>query len=308
MNPDGSRSGEWPLITELRKQYDVVSVDPAQPISGRYDALLACSRRCSTPTRSTTSSTRSARACPRRCSKIRCRTSTTSRCRAPASPSSRRCRWACSACRRQMPKGDIQQLWRLLGIKMNPMEVVWPAYSPEQSVRPMQDPQWVFIDHGNQAPMPFNEIKPGHRGSESTAAPVSRRRWPRPTIRSSSSSSSLQTGVGISGTVMAPDAAAIRRPRRPSTNRLGPADGSQPRTATSSPPTSRARRPRTTRRSPPRRATTNDPADAAEAEGRQGKKTKEMNVIVVADIDWIIPSFFQIREGGDEASCPPRRT
>ena len=29
-----------------------------------------------------------------------------------------------------------------------------------------------------------------------------------------------------------------------------------------------------------------------------------MNVIVVADIDWIIPSFFQIREGGDEDFLP----
>ncbi|HMP07704.1 MAG TPA: GldG family protein, partial [Lacipirellulaceae bacterium] len=36
----GSRADEWPLVTELRKQYDVTSVDPAQPIRGRYDALL----------------------------------------------------------------------------------------------------------------------------------------------------------------------------------------------------------------------------------------------------------------------------
>ena len=41
MNPDGSQRGEWPLITELRKQYEVVSVDASQPIRGNYDVLLA---------------------------------------------------------------------------------------------------------------------------------------------------------------------------------------------------------------------------------------------------------------------------
>jgi ABC-2 type transport system permease protein len=50
-----------------------------------------------------------------------------------------------------------------------------------------------------------------------------------------------------------------------------------------------------------------DPADAAEnAESEQAKKAgeKPMNVVLVADIDWIIPSFFYIREGGEEAFLP----
>ena len=55
------------------------------------------------------------------------------------------------------PKGDVEQLWRLLGVRMSPGEVVWQDYAPEKSVRTMQDPQWLFIDRGNGAMQPFNE-------------------------------------------------------------------------------------------------------------------------------------------------------
>ena len=36
----GSGSGEQPLVTELKKQFNVIDVDPAQPIAGDYDVLL----------------------------------------------------------------------------------------------------------------------------------------------------------------------------------------------------------------------------------------------------------------------------
>ena len=36
-----SPSANWPIIDELEKQYDVVQVDPANPITEKYDVLLA---------------------------------------------------------------------------------------------------------------------------------------------------------------------------------------------------------------------------------------------------------------------------
>lgn len=36
-----SSSNNWPIIDELQKSYDVVPVDPAQPITEKYDVLLA---------------------------------------------------------------------------------------------------------------------------------------------------------------------------------------------------------------------------------------------------------------------------
>jgi ABC-2 type transport system permease protein len=50
-----------------------------------------------------------------------------------------------------------------------------------------------------------------------------------------------------------------------------------------------------------------DPADvpaSADADAAKKAAAKEMNVIVVADIDWIIPNFFQIREVGEENFLP----
>ena len=43
LNPSSDRDREWPLITELRKQYDIDDrgVDPSQPIKEKYDVLLA---------------------------------------------------------------------------------------------------------------------------------------------------------------------------------------------------------------------------------------------------------------------------
>ena len=37
----GSGSGEQPLVSELKKQFNVIDVDPAQPIDAEYDVLLA---------------------------------------------------------------------------------------------------------------------------------------------------------------------------------------------------------------------------------------------------------------------------
>jgi ABC-2 type transport system permease protein len=49
----------------------------------------------------------------------------------------------------------------------------------------------------------------------------------------------------------------------------------------------------------------NDPADSPEAKKKAaGADAKPMKAILVSDIDWIIPSFFFIREGGDETFLP----
>ena len=115
----------------------------------------------------------------------------------------------------------------------------------------------------------------------------------------------LQTGVGNSGTVPPPMLQRFdQRAAEPQPRSL--LADARPRTATSWPPTSPARRPRTTRRWPPRAADDeHDPADDPEERREEARTTaKDMNVIVVADIDWIIPSFFFIREGGDENFLP----
>ena len=126
-----------------------------------------CSRRCSTPTRSTTWSTRSAPACRRRCSKIRSRTSTPSRVPGTGQPkqSSMGGMAHVRHAARRSPRATSDQLWRLLGVDDGRPDAKssLAGLRPEQSVRPMQDPQWVFIDHGNQAPRAVQREEPRHR-------------------------------------------------------------------------------------------------------------------------------------------------
>src|SRR5262249_8922795 len=55
------------------------------------------------------------------------------------------------------PKGDINQLWKLLGVEMAPNEIVWQDFNPEQKLGNVLPPELVFIDqeltaHGTPAP------------------------------------------------------------------------------------------------------------------------------------------------------------
>lgn len=47
-----------------------------------------------------------------------------------------------------LPKGDISELWRMLGIEFNPIEIIWQAYNPYPKFQAFVKPEWVFIDNG----------------------------------------------------------------------------------------------------------------------------------------------------------------
>jgi ABC-2 type transport system permease protein len=305
MNPDGSQRGEWPLVTELRKQYNVVSVDASQPIRGNYDALLAVQPSMMDPN-----------SFDRFVDAVRSGIPTAvledplPYFYPPSMPGTGEPKQSSMMGMGMFgggqpePKGDIDQLWRLLGVQMNPSEVIWQDYAPEQSVRAMQDPQWVFVDENNGAPA-------GEAINEELAisSGLNQLLLLYPGALSKVDDSKLKfeqilaTGVGVSGTA---PAMVLQRfdPQRPNPNRemvprtpsrdsfilaakiTGPAPEEDPTLAAA-------------------QTEEGDPADAADAAADKKKADqKDMNVIVVADIDWIIPSFFQIREVGGEDFLP----
>ena len=302
MNPDGSQRGEWPLITELRKQYDVSSIDAAQPIRGAYDAILAVQPSMLSPD-----------AFDHFVDAVRSGIPTAvledplPYFYPPSMPGTAEPKQSQQMQMMGMfgggqeePKGDIEQLWRLLGIRSNPMEVVWQKYEPEQSVRSMQDDQWVFIDHGNGSPAPFNEELEISSGLNQLLF-----LYPGALAKAEDSKLKfeqiLSTGVGNSGTVIA------RMLQRFNPERMSPNGEGMPRNFT--PTDSYILAAKITGEAPEDDAALAtpldakvDPADAAEKEKKDAQK--EMNVVVVSDIDWIIPSFFYIREGGEEAFLP----
>jgi ABC-2 type transport system permease protein len=306
MNPDGSQRGEWPLITELRKQYDVVSVDASQPIRGNYDVLLAVQPSMMSPD-----------AFDHFVDAIRAGIPTAVLedpfpyfypASMPGTGEPKQSMMGGMAMfggGQTEPKGDIDQLWRLLGIRVNPMEVIWQDYAPEASVRSMQDLQWIFIDDGNGNKKAFNNELDISSGLNQLLV-----LYPGSITRVDDSKLKFQqviaTGVGNSGTA---PARLLQRfdPQRPNPNRetvprMRTKDGYVLAAhITGPPPEDDAALTAPTEEGV-------DPADAAEnaEENIKAKKAqqKDMNVIVVTDIDWIIPSFFYIREGGEEAFLP----
>lgn len=307
MNPDGSQRGEWPLITELRKQYEVVSVDPAQPIRGDYAVLVAVQPSMLSPDSFAHFVDAVRAGIP------------TAVLEDPfpyfypaGMPGTGEEKQSMMGGMGGMfgggqtePKGEIDELWRLLGIRVNPMEVIWQDYAPEASVRTMQDPQWIFIDENNGNKKAFNEELAISSGLNQLLV-----LYPGSISRVDDSKLKFEqviaTGVGNSGTA---PARLLQRfdPQRPNPNketvpRMRTKDGYiLAAHITGPPPEDDAALAAPTKKGV-------DPADAPEnaEESIKAKKAqqRDLNVIVVTDIDWIIPSFFFIRDGGEEAFLP----
>lgn len=302
MSADGSQRNEWPLITELRKQYDVARVDPAQEIRGNYDVLLAVQPSMMSPEAFDNFLAAVRSGMP------------TAILEDPLPylypsqfPGTGEEKMSQSMMGMGMfgggqpePKGDIDKLWKMLGIEMNPYEVVWQDYSPEMSVRRMEDVQWVFIDRGNFSPEPFNDDLPISAGLNQLLL-----LYPGAIEKADDSKTKfeqvLQTGVGNSGTV--PSQRLERYdPRRPNPNNNvphlpTPKEGYLLAAKITGPAPAEA----LDLKAPI--DDEHDPADDPE-NADQKKAAKDMNVVVVADVDWIIPDFFDIRAAGDDRFLP----
>jgi ABC-2 type transport system permease protein len=309
MNADGSQRGEWPLVTELRKQYDVASVDASQPIRGSYDALLAVQ-----PTMLNPDSYDHFIDAVRSGIPTAILEDPLPYFYPPSMPGTAEPKQSSMMAMGMFggggpePKGDPEQLWRLLGVRMisdraSGDQVIWQNYAPEQSVRSMQDPQWVFIDKGNGSPTPFNEDLPISAGLNQLLL-----LYPGGITKADDSKLKfeqiLSTGVGNSGTA---SAGMLQRfdPNRPNPNREVPRERTRDSYIVAAHITGTPPEEEDALAAPLKEG--EDPADAAEnAVSDAAKKAQEkpMNVVLVSDIDWIIPSFFYIREGGEESFLP----
>ncbi len=154
-------SEESQLVTELRKQYDVVEVDPEQPITDDFDVLLAVQPSATSPEAMNNIVAAVQRGVPIAVFEDPM----------PAfwgAPGTGQPRMAGGGGPmamfgggQQQPKGDINQLWKLLGIEMYPDEVILQEYNPYKDY-PFP-PDFVFIDEGLAAygtPQPFNMDQP----------------------------------------------------------------------------------------------------------------------------------------------------
>ena len=136
--------GNWTIIDELQKQYDVVQVNPSQPIAEKYDVLLAVQPSTLGPEEMNNFLAVIASGQPTAIfedplpyfSNL------------PGTIMPRRPPGGMEAMfmgNRPQPKGDIRALWNLLGVDFMANDVVWQNYNPYKKAG-FFPKEFVFVD------------------------------------------------------------------------------------------------------------------------------------------------------------------
>jgi ABC-2 type transport system permease protein len=150
MNP--SASGNWAVVDELQKQYEVVSVDPAQPITEKYDVLLAVQPSTLGPEEMKHFIAAVKEGQPTAIFEDpfpRFFTPEVAGTTMPRSPPGGM-EMMMMMGPRTLPKGDLRPLWDFLGVKYTGDEVVWQQYNPYPTAQ-FFTPEWVIVDQGQFA-------------------------------------------------------------------------------------------------------------------------------------------------------------
>jgi ABC-2 type transport system permease protein len=154
-----SPSPNWPIIDELEKQYDVVRVDPAKPIVEKYDVLLAVQPSTLGPQEMKNFVGVVAGGQPTVIFEDPMPIF-------PGVPASSQPRQPPGGMNPMMrmpspPKGDISELWTLLGIDFQDAKIVWQDFNPYPKLSEFsKNKEFVFVDVGCGAKQPFSATDP----------------------------------------------------------------------------------------------------------------------------------------------------
>jgi ABC-2 type transport system permease protein len=321
LNPSADREREWPLITELRKQYDVDDrgIDLTQPLKGKYDVLLAIQPSMLGPEQMDHLVDAVREGTP-----IAVLEDPFPYFYPQDVPGTAEPRMQPNMGMMGMfggggtiPKGDINQLWRVLGVTIDPTQVIWQDYLPEKNLTPYVDPQWVFIDAGNGAKEPFNIENPITSGLNQLLLI-----YPGSVTKAEGSKLDFDqlivTGSGNAGTV---DTAALQRGRPndqifsrqlTKTSYILAAqvngmvtDDDLLLAGVTAPKEKADEKKDSTDEAKPAEGEKADAAKKDEAKADEDDidtseiKERKISAVIVNDIDWIIPDFFSIRQSGD---------
>ncbi len=146
---------DWPIIPELRKQYEVVRIDPNEPIIEDVDALLVVQPSSLGPDGMDHFIAAVEGGIPTAIFEdpfpvFAGNVPATSMPRNPPQMNP-----MMGMQQQSLPKGDIGRLWRLLGIDFAPDQVVWQNYNPYRKAGTFPE-EFVFVDEGAGAREPFN--------------------------------------------------------------------------------------------------------------------------------------------------------
>jgi ABC-2 type transport system permease protein len=165
---DGPTGSDWPIVEELRKQYEVVKIDPASKITENVDAILAVQPSSLPPDQfeNFMEAVRSGKPTaifedplPYFAGNV---PATTAQRRAPGGMMNPMMQMQ----QPPMPKAENGPLWDLLGVRFSQAgslekpgeEIVYQLYNPFPKLSRLTEdvPEFVFVDKGSGADKPFN--------------------------------------------------------------------------------------------------------------------------------------------------------
>jgi ABC-2 type transport system permease protein len=295
-----SAGSNWPIIDELEKQYEVVKVDPSQPIVDRYDVLLAVQPSSLGPEGMNHFVDAIKQGQPTAIFEDPCPIFAME---VPATSQPRRPPGGMNPMmmgrQQPPPKGDIAQLWRTLGIDFSREKVIWQDYNPERKLGHLPA-EFVFVDTGLPNTQPFNRDELPSRKLQQLLFP-----FPGSVDGLNASETRftplVETG-DLTGTV--PYAEIMQM------TPFGPRGGLNPQrrqVPTKKPYVLAARIQGTLKpddsmaeeNEAPAPETSPEAGDESAEQAAAPKKPAEIDVIVVADIDMLSRDFFRLREQGN---------
>lgn len=155
----GSASNNWPIVDELQRAYEVVQVDASSPITEKYDVLLAVQPSSLSPEQM-----------PNFIAAVRSGQPTAIfedpfpifASNVPGTSAPRRMPGQNPMMmmgQQNLPKGDLRQLWSLLGVDFTADDIIWQQYNPYPKLSQLPQ-EFVFVDRACGAKEPFNDEDP----------------------------------------------------------------------------------------------------------------------------------------------------
>ena len=148
------------IIDELEKQYDVVQVDPSSPITEEFDVLLAVQPSSLGPPqmKNFIAAVKKGQRTAIFEDPFPLLSPDVPGTAAPKMPPGGNNPFMQQR-QPPQPKGDINELWQLLGVDFGGANVVWQKYNPFPKL-PGLPHEWVFVDRDSGAAEPFNPENP----------------------------------------------------------------------------------------------------------------------------------------------------
>jgi ABC-2 type transport system permease protein len=282
------------IITELKKQYDVVEVDPTRPITEKYDVLLAVQPSSLSPDAMANfvDAVRAGQPTaifedpyPRLFNVVG-----TLQPKPPAGGPMA----SMFGGGQSMPKGDISQLWQLLGVDLPGDKIIWQNFNPVAKFSGIPQ-EWVFIDEAlaSQGVSPFHP-------EDAISAGMKQVLFLLPGAWQSEHDSKLTfTPLAVTGRntgtinffdiMQAQESMMPIRPQK---------DVTQQAYVIAAHVTGKARSEGSMFLSRDG-AANGDSGDDEDV--KKAPVETDINVVLVADIDWIAPVIFELRERGNDA-------